>query len=595
MKRVRIIEAVHSPVRYRPFFGEARRLVVWWYGAIQRSYRNRSTPYVEVYLRELDSQDRVGNVTQRKVPIDVLGVLRLGSVWKSSKHIGDIDLVEGLADLSFSSEDWSQVSSDSVTLIRQTDPTSTEVASPCPLAGSGDWLIEFLLEDDLRVLVPCLEFFTRAYGRSAEVRRIISSFPWPEVDQRCFEPLDRDANEWTWPIKLMPRIQNVDTVFMAHMKYDQHTQSCVKSIYAQLESELGGTARSTHLKVAPWFDGRARLKLKGRWLSDQRTFLALRIDGMSEPSGAVIERSRTRIATADEVLGEPDAEGQQRVVRWLPEILDLTDEGAPTTGHQQGRMPETDFEVIGRRRVIVNIDSPHTRSRTRTVQGEAAHNGFAPGEAGTNGTGTGLASLHSAEAAESYGVLRDMWNAQHQLRQVLPSRITSVEVYTGAQSFSNQPEPVLVPFASIVDEDDAPYDMRSWPYLDPRTRLFRRGLLFTRMRVDGQSVHVVEIQRRQRLINQESGPVIEAEEHFEMLAFSHGEPLNYSEWLPTLMNHLVHSKGVMRRARGLCPGVFCSVPHQPAQWELFPCHAALTNALTQLGFSNLRRLSPQPN
>jgi hypothetical protein len=105
-------------------------------------------------------------------------------------------------------------------------------------------------------------------------------------------------------------------------------------------------------------------------------------------------------------------------------------------------------------------------------------------------------------------------------------------------------------------------------------------------------VHVVEIQRRQRLINQEGGPVIEAEEHFEMLAFSHGDPLNYSEWLPTLMNHLVQSKGVMRRARGLCPGVFCSVPHQPAQWEMFPCHAALTNALTQLGFSGLRRLVP---
>ena len=80
-----------------------------------------------------------------------------------------------------------------------------------------------------------------------------------------------------------PDMTKADAVFLAHLQYDRYTTGAVKRIYANREVAMGSPNPEVPLEVGPWFQDQARLRVRGYEL-DGSTFLALRVDGSSEPT-----------------------------------------------------------------------------------------------------------------------------------------------------------------------------------------------------------------------------------------------------------------------------------------------------------------------
>lgn len=571
--------------------------IVWWYCGIYKNQQANSQPSALIAFREmLNSGHLSDHVIYRRVPLTALGQVRVGTVWRDGLCQAEVVLDSKKFTVDFTEPSWK------LTSFHQAHEHGSPPPYPhgiYPLAYPKDrnWLLEFALPAGGRLLVPCLEFFTRCYGRSAELRRVLATYSWKAcLEQRLYAPLDEPEEPDRWKVKLRKRLVNGDVVLLAHAKYQPYAEKAVKSIYAQIEASYDpADRRPAFIEITPWFHGPAELKAKGIWFDDVdggRSFLALQIVGCSQPRGPQILRGRENDNTASQ-LSDNDESGRawvgapERTLIKPPEIVDLTGDVEPDPHAIPVEIEDPDFEELGEPRIVIRMRNDRAKSTSGPKVKGADASAFSSGEPHGSGQGVGYASIHAKTVIESQGMLRNMWNAMLFLKKEFPSQIQSVEWFTFNEGYRDESEPRLIGLQPFDETDKVDGTIRKWPYMDILTLQEIRGILIARIVAQGRPIHIVEIQRRPQKKKSKNGGTKDAEESFKGLAFALDNQNNFEEWLQQLLAEVRRVKGVVQKLVERCPGKAAAFNHSPASSDEVPCKAAVLNALNKIGVNIL--------
>lgn len=574
----------------RDTFYDPRPLVVWWYGGIRKNLRSGSQPLVLVFLRELlDSQRLSDKLIRKWVPLTYLGRLRIGSMWEADECWKSMDFDSQVFDVDFTRHGWT------ITSFLQRHHHQLPAPYPFeihPLERDVDpsKVLEFSLNTGGKLVIPCLEFFTRCYGRSAKLRRCLATFRWEElVNQHLYAPLNEPEEPGKWKVKMREHLVHGDAVFLAHAKYCPYTQSIAKTIYSGQEAGYGPLENKTYfIEIQPWFDGPAKLKVRGIWFDNKRSFLALQIIGGSDPTGIPIWKDRETHSSiaAGEYGGRIEPGIPARRLTKIPDIINLTGAQDPDADAASIEVQDADFEVLGEPCIVHQSWKPDTHARSESPPRVAGSeiSVFSAGDPHGSGKGIGYASIHAKPVLESQGTLRDMWNVMLFFKKTYPHIIQSVEWFTFDDGYQADTEPKLI---AIQPFEDRAEGMSSkiwrWPYLDPKTMLEVRGALVMRIKAGDKEVHIVEIQRRPIKKKDKDGLVSDTEESFQGLIFALSTPDDLRPWLTLLLSEVRYKTGVVKHLAVSCPGKADSFNHAPSSGDYIPCVSAARNALGKMG------------
>lgn len=577
-----------------------KKWMVWWYCGLYKNSQANSQPNVLVAFRELaDTGELSDDLIFRRIPLTALGQARVGTVWLNGVCQQEVIYDIKTFDVDFSQGNW-QITSFQLRAKAELTPPYPMSIHPLKYDQDRNWLMEIDLQPEGRLVVPCLEFFSRCYGRSGELKRVLATYPWHGTygggDNRLYAPLDQPEENGKWKVKLKKRLVNGDVIFLAHAKYDRYTENKAKQIYAQIEAGHDPKDKfPTFIKVAPWFRGKAQIKVKGISFDEGKSFLALQISGCSDPGGATIERNRENRNNALQPA-DPEDQGnawvgvpERKIVR-PPEIVDLTSDDEPDHNSGPIEVQDPDFEVLGTPRRIIDFKDKQAKSSGGKKGSGLDADAYGTGEPHGDGKGIGYASIHARPVMESQGTLRDMWNALLEYHQASPAQISAVEWFTFEDGYQTATEPKLIGVKEFTEEELASRwvpimttAILNWPYMDSITKAEARGILVARLTVGNTYVHILEIQRRPRKKKDADGKVKDSEESFKGFVFIMKKQSDVAEYLGEFISDVRYVKGIVQHLVSTCPGNAASFNHSVSNDDTFPCKSAVTNALEKVG------------
>ncbi|MES2024320.1 MAG: hypothetical protein V4448_02065 [Pseudomonadota bacterium] len=588
------IRRTNSVLRLRKSLGAGdNKLIASWYCGFKKNRNDATQPLVLVAFRKMLGDTVSDDFVLKEVPVGALGQIRIGSIWQNDRSNAEAIFDSQEFKVDFTSGRWRFTSFENATRNHAEAPFPSELY-PLKYPVDRNWLIEFRLPEGGKLLIPCTEFFARCFGFSSELRRVLATYRWdgPGHDTamyRFFAPLDSPEEPGKWQVRLRKRLYDDDAVFLAHVKYDKYTERVAKTINADLAAHfVPNQASPAFLKIGPWFQGPATLEVEGIPFDDGKSFLALRVLGMTEPIGSPIFLSRENSSDADNPApeGSPEAwaGAPDRVLLEQPDCLDLTGDMAPD--HDAGAIEVQDvgFRIIGRRRPVIKVraDQATTKAGAKGNRPDVAV--ISGGEAYGSGKGVGYASIHAVPIFESVGMLFDMWDAIIHLKETRPDLIKAVSWFTIADGYGTSEPPKLNGLEPFKDSDDVTSAARRFPFLD-QSPLLLRGILVVRLMLPEGPTYIVEIMRKPRKITTDDGEVKEAEESFQGLVFRLQNEDQLIPWLRELLARIRHEDGVFKRLTGCCPGMADSFSHRSSKKipaGSLPCVHMVLAALAKL-------------
>jgi hypothetical protein len=566
-------------------------MIAWWYCGIYKNPAAETQPNVLVAFRELLPDGLGDDVVFRRVPLTALGQVRIGSIWKDQRCRSEAAFDVARFDVMIDSRNWRVVSFDEALHNGSRPPYPLDI-HPLQYNSDKNWMIEFDLESGGRLLIPCLEFFSRCYGRSGELKRVLATYPWSGPNEvhksRLYAPLDEPEEPGRWKVKLRRRMVNGDIVFLAHAKYDPYTQSAVRKIYAQIEAGHDSKGKApTFIKVAPWFMGPAQLKVSGISFDNGRSFLGLNILGCSDPQGVPLIRGRENTSQANEGAdrgagGQAWAGVPERRLVKPPEIVDLTGDDEPDHGAGAIEIQDPDFEILGEPRAVIDVRPEKAKSSAGPKGAGTGADQYSSGEPFGAERGVGYASIHAKPVLESQGTLRDVWNAMLYLKKKYPEKIKAVQWFTWEGEFQDDPEPQLIGLAEFDEEElITDTDLKHWLYADVVARTVR-GILVARMVFQDKWVCIVEIQRRPRTKKDKDGERKPSEEPFKGLVCTPKHLGEFKTWLTHTLSSIRYIKGIVQKLEGEHIENCTAFAHSRSNSQQVAGEAAVLNALEKV-------------
>lgn len=463
--------------------------LVWWYGPIRQNTRPRSIPLAKVHFRQLFN-DEPGPRTSAIVPLSSLPHYRKGTIWRDGKCIADTDLASPpqTFDVDFDKCGWSLTSR--AELIRQGNAHIFHHHEyPLQYQHDRTRLLDFKLDDGTKnLLIPCTEYFVRAYARNMEVCRALATLRWSDVMSVFFDDPRRD--EYRWLVKPSPKMRNYDAVFLAHLLYDDYAARRIKHINSQFISQ--DPSAQIFMEATPWFRGQGQLQCRGRWINGGNTFLCLNLVGSSQPDGEEIEWQTKKFDNSEGKDGGRLVLPRPVRTAEADEFLNERSHATPDSHSEIIIVKPPPFKVIGSKRPIKKTKEVIKTDRGRLGPHPSDANSHSSGEG--SGAGKSIGKLeHAAEAElETQGFLYDIWNAFRSIMADNPDRVTKVNWYTPPK-FQDQSPPRAILLRPTIDCDPEDKSVPGWVYLDKKTGECR-GLMVLRIEVDGENYFCFEVQ-----------------------------------------------------------------------------------------------------
>ena len=573
--------------------GISSELVAWSYCGLYKNESEKYQPNVLVGFRALSEGKLSDELTMRRVPLTSLGKVRLGSIWKDDVCKSMVEFDEYECDVDFRAGGWKYCSFGSAGNAAVAPYPASLHQLPAKYAKDRNWFLEFRLKSGGKLVVPCLEFFSRCYGRSQELPRILATYPWKggwdTEDNKLYAPIGEPEEDLRWKVKLRRRLNNGDTTFLAHAKYDDYTDAVAKSIHQQIEElHRPESTAPIFLQIPPWFQGMAKMRVRGFWFEDGLSFLALQVMGGSDPDGILIQRDRDNTNKTNGVDPFNDKaawEGvaEKKLVR-PPDIVDLTNHAESEHGAGAVELLDFDYVVLGKERVIVDSRGEKVTRRSGDKVAGSGASAYSGGEALVGGRGIGYASMHARPVIESKGALMDMWNALVHTQKAHPERVTAVEWFTFDDGYKGSGSPGLIGLSPFGDEEESelPTITRNWLFRDVSAARVR-GVMIARLIVDGKPVHFVELERRPRTRKDENEQRKDAEESFKGFVVLLQDASCFPDWLRQFLSQVRYVRGIVQKLMGLGTGKAGAFSHKSAKSEAVPCAAAVLNALKKVG------------
>lgn len=569
-------------------------LVTWWYGGICRKSGMSSEPKVLVSFRKVLSDGQFGDYIRRRVPITALGQFRIGSIWKNCVKFEELKFEEKLFTVDFSEGGWKFHSA------AEDKPDNSpelipESVYPLQTDHTQTWMIKFSAIDEkgssISLVVPCMEFFSRCYGRSQYIKRVLCSYSWEEVENKFFYPLPTSPNDDKWYI--CPHSQTIigDSVFLAHAKYDSYTARKAKSVWSQINAAFSNKATEfAYPTIAPWFKEPGQLSVSGIWIEKGKSFLALRVDGSTEPDGKII--TRVQGSYDKEQLGSDDDafDGQGKTpsagIIKTPPIVHVTGGMDPSSDTGTVIIKEEPFKTLGAPRRVNRVKYDAGQKIYVIDYGhEDEPEVFSGGEPHGKGSGVGNVKYESDQIMESQGKLRDVWNALHRLHEEHSDVVGQPEFFTSKTGFSNEKDPTLLSYQVFnKSEKGLAPSVRLWPYYSIAEKRMR-GALLAKIKIRNETIYFFEIQRRVNVIEDGSDNKTIKEESYSGLVFKLEDDGKIEEWIEKIMDLSRHTKGILANIIPKCPGIAQTYKHCTAKHESFQCESAVRNALKKMGIT----------
>lgn len=554
--------------------------IAWWYSGIRKNEVANSQPLALVGFRELRSGHLSEKVTFRNVPLTALGQMRLGTIWKNDISRSRLRFAEKSFDVSFLEGEWKRSS------FKTSTPFPHKEIHPLAYPRDENQSLEFQLENGGKLVIPCVEFFTRCYGHSAELRRILLTYGWEEAKRRFYLPLgEPEEVEVKWKVNLTKRMRNADTVFLAHMKYDPYTTLRAKEINSQLQADFVTPDKLLFLGVDPWYQGPAVISCQGIPFDNGRSFLALRVRGASDPDGILIERDRENSCLrTDDGTGELDREAWsgtllKRLIR-PPDIVSLTSDQEPDHGSSEVEILDEPFITLGIPRAIVDRRGRRVTERNGNSISGKESSSYSTGEAFGTGKGVGHADLHAPVVVESQGAIRDVWNAMCHLQREHPNRIQAVEWFTFEDGYRTDSDVQMIALEAFDEDTNVETDIRNWVFKNVKAKQLR-GVFVARMLVNGVQIHIVEMDRRPRIKKDSSAQEVDSEESYRGLAINFDKDASFLTWLKRFLSDIRYVTGRVHKVLHAVPGVAHAFNHPTDKPEHVPGEAGVLNALSK--------------
>ena len=402
---------------------KGRWIVVWYRQALPSIARDNPQPLVNIAFRNLDALTRLGDGQGEFLrvdrPVTELGQLRLGTIVHDGRVTERVKLE--------STRDFCVEFPEAGSCLREL--TRLEVPTghlPGWFAGVslGGYALALAPSGRACLWIPCMEFLSRFYGRSQEIKRALLAYPWkwateclilsePPVPPPAANPVEWRVQFGWGRSRLVPK----DAVFLARLRHSQRAQCCARRLYEQMEAAhptiASGQHDGVHLEVEPWFSGPAELRVSGFPLPDGG-FLALRLDGGTEPAGPRVVRESGRRAR-----DRPGGPGAAAVPpsKFRPRLLEVAREKPPDRETFHIPLPDPPFEVLG---VPQTVDVVMSESfdggsgpSSPPGDGEAVGSTAEP-----SGSGKGIQS--AVVGAPLRGTLWGVWDALRDFRKSDP-------------------------------------------------------------------------------------------------------------------------------------------------------------------------------
>ncbi|AKF43789.1 hypothetical protein ACQJ22_24965 [Pseudomonas fragariae (ex Marin et al. 2024)] len=467
-------------VRFQPPKDAPKILVAIWHGSVSKNPgKKNTTPISNVVFRKLRSDNSLGGIHVVPSAISFLGTLRVGSVWSDGAQIGRLAMTMlSPTEVCFDTGAWKCVTA------REAGVPERYRGFGLPSSQYNSWLIRLPTYTGKTILVPCLEFFTRCYGRSSETSRLIATYGLDAVEKNYFYGHERDSR--TLKLQLRNHISHKEAVFLAHALYSDYTQRKCDDVHNLLKA-LFSPKDKIFLKAEPWFEGKAIIQGDGFWM-DNDTFLLLNIDGISNPEGSAITIERQRYTADEGVAGTGRAYKKPPPEEASNQEIDLIDTEAPDNNHARVVL-DSPLSTLGIKRKLIK-----TKQRIPGKRGTASPGDhrtlLAPGDAHRGGKGGGKSEAESPEWLVE-GTLQQMWQTCTGLAKNHPQRISNVGWYTlplGLQC-EGIPQYQFLSVKSGSDKDSAkkPKQADTPP---------RKAVLIIRMTVDHHHIYVIEMYRK---------------------------------------------------------------------------------------------------
>lgn len=598
--RIEPRELQHIQVRHSKFeLGRAGPSIVWWQGAVIKNKQAESLPHVVIWCRRLMADGSLGNFVGVEVGITELGLAQVGTVWDGKTCKQQIVLERRQFDVDFSRGNW-RLTSQAEHYIRTAKLLIPEDRHPLNFRDRDrSQLLEFTSASGGRLLVPCLEFYSRCYGRSGHVARVLSTYPWERAQERLYVPFTYHATPGHWPIKLASSCYNDDAVFLAHVLHDTLAEQAAKSIYAHLDNQYPKLGGKAFLRAEPWFKGPATLIVEGRQI-DHDTFLALRIVGGSDPKGSHIDAYRENPGKADE--GAPDGAPTSR---WRggrelnPDpaglIVNLTPDDEPGQNGDIVEILNPSFVVIGEKRRVAHHRLANASTRPgQHIPNEESEQHSSAERHGAGGK-TGYASIHTEEIVlPSSGAVQDVWEGLQFFRRTQKEVVTAVGWYSaelGEFVIEDGNKGFQLVALKLYEDDEKellpPKDWK-WVYKDSSLKA-PRGVLVAYIQTTAGSACLFENERRRFNSKVENDTFVMKEESYSGLVLVPPADRPPREWVAEVLDGIRKECGVMERVQNHAPPSARFYHRSKSSEEEVAGQATVVNALNKVGIQLPKR------
>lgn len=579
-------------------FNDERLWMIWWYCGILKNQKNNSQPNVLLACRKLYNKS-LSKIYFTRINLTELGFAKIGSIWMNNMCHSEVIFDTKIFSVDFSKNGWK------INSFYEAYQNNTQLPYPMDIypqkyIQDKNYFIEFSLENGGKLVIPCLEFFSRCYGRSAELKRILATYQWNEEDNnhnnRLYRPINEPEEPGKWKINRGQNLYKGDTVFLAHAKYDNYSKNAAKKIHSQIEAQyqnLPGNNYPMFIKVAPWFKGPAKIKVRGIFFNNGKSFLGLQVTGCSNPDGVPILRinegkNKSEENTLMSGYNESRSIIPNREISKHPDIINLTDDDEPDQSGSIVEIIDQEFEILGKQRVIFDVKRDGKQGSQKNNINRTESKTCSSTEPFGNDKGIKYASIYSLQLMESHGILHDMWNGFQYLEKKRPELFKAVEWFTFESGYSSSPVPHLIKLQPFDKDDDVPIDIRNWPYMDARTKNELRGVLVIRVLYEDNIVYIIETQRRVHKKKDETGQIINAEQSLKGFILILEDQKKFVIWLRRFLFQIRYVKGIVSKLVGYCPGKAASFKHPPDKGKEFLCESSINNAFDKVGLSSFK-------
>ncbi|SEQ54253.1 hypothetical protein SAMN03159444_01897 [Pseudomonas sp. NFACC02] len=281
-------------------------------------------------------------------------------------------------------------------------------------------MLSFAVSGDRILLIPCIEFLVRCYGSTPDIARTLATYPWSQVQAELYAAIE--LNHESWLVQPAPYVHDDDALLLASMLYAPYAQRAAKEIYAQRDQALDSGLDAVSLQVRPWFQGQAKIRVRGRWLEDRKTFVCCEVTGLSEPQGHPYEIRRPKYS-----LKGPHGEPVTTIRRPHVEVpkpedpFQITDRQEPDRDAAEWRKSDPGFQLIAPRCRFTRSSEERTYSERKVVT-------VTPSVKPTHSTGDNVGTNKDVgklkHVARRFmgdrGVLNAMWMELMRLKNIQP-------------------------------------------------------------------------------------------------------------------------------------------------------------------------------